>query len=749
MDFPLNRRNIIEALRFAPTILLCAISLNGQVSVLTYHNDLSRTGQNLNETILTPPKVSSGQFGKLFSAAVDGQVFAQPLYMPGVNIPGKGLHNVVFIATEHDSVYAFDADRDAAGPLWRASFLNFALGVTAVPADSLACNVIMPEVGITGTPVIDPATGTLYVVAMTLEQFGQTYVQRLHALDVTTGAEKPGSPVEIQASMAGTGDGNTMVRFNPRFYKQRSGLLLLNGVVYTAWSSHCDAGNYHGWVIGYDSHSLQRVATFTDTPDWEAGSFWQSGAAPAADANGNIYVISGNGTFDAERGGADLGQSIIKLSTTNGLSVADYFTPFNADSLSQKDLDLGSSGALLLPDSAGNQAHSHLLVSGSKAGGIYVLDRDHMGHFQPGSDSQIVQSLPSAIGPLFGIPVYFNNTVYFAAKNDVVKAFSVSNGLLSEKPISQSVGPVPYLGSVPSISANGSTNGILWTVDSSMQLHAYDASNLANELYRGSVGSYVKFSTPTIANGKVYVGTANSLIAFGLLNAASVTAIVNAAGFDSGPVAPGSIVSVFGSNLAPRAASSQAVPLPEALAGSSLSVNGLPAPILYASPTQLNAQIPYEASPGPASVIVSADASILPPVQLTIQTYAPGLFVAGPNRAVVQNQDGTTNGPHLPAAPGTVVTAYLTGQGPLNVPIPTGAAAPSNPPIGVIAPVSAQVGGQNAEATFAGMAPGMVGVFQVNLRIPTLAPGDYPLAVGVGTAISNSALISVGSRNAF
>jgi uncharacterized protein (TIGR03437 family) len=746
MDFPLNRRNIIAALRFAPTILLCAISLNGQVSVLTYHNDLSRTGQNLNETILTPTRVSSGQFGKLFSEAVDGQVYAQPLYMAAVNIPGKGLHNVVFVATEHDSVYAFDADRDAAAPLWHANFTNFALGVTAAPADSLACNVIMPEVGITGTPVIDPATGTLYVVAMTLEQFGQTYVQRLHALDVATGAEKPGSPVEIQASMAGTGDGNTMVRFNPRFYKQRSGLLLLNGVVYTAWSSHCDAGNYHGWVVGYNAETLQQVSVYTSTPNWYAGSFWQGGAAPAADADGNIYVVSGNGTFDADRGGSDLGESIIKLSTIPGLSVADYFTPFNADLLSEKDMDLGSSGALLLPDAAGTPAHPHLLVSGSKEGRIYVLDRDKMGHFQPGSDSQIVQSLPAAVGPVFGIPVYFNNTVYFAGKGDVVKAFSISNGLLSEKPVSQSVGPVPYLGLVPSISANGSTNGILWTIDSSAQLHAFDALNLRNELYHASVGSYVKFSTPTIANGKVYVGTMNSLVVFGLLNsgAGTVDSIVNAAGFQPGPVAPGSIVSVFGSKLAPSVASAQTLPLPTSLEGTSIRVNGVPSPLYYVSPTQVNAQIPYEVSTGPATVILSIGANVLPPVALTIQPSAPGLFLLGQNRALVQNQDGSINGPGHPATPGSIVTAYLTGQGPLDLPVPSGSAAPPDPLIGAAAQVTATLGGQTGEVTFAGMTPGLVGVFQVNLRIPALAPGDYPLAVAVGRAMSNAALISVG-----
>jgi uncharacterized protein (TIGR03437 family) len=715
------------------------------VSVLTYHNDLARTGQNLHETILSPPTVSSGHFGQVFSELLDGQVYAQPLYMPQVNIPGKGFYNVVFVVTEHDSVYAFDADRGGA-PLWHVNFTNSALGVTTAPAASLDCAAIAPEIGITGTPVIDPATGTLYVVAMTFEYIPENYVQRLHALDVTTGAEQPGSPVEIQAAVPGTGDGNTMVRFNPQLYKQRPGLLLLNGVVYTAWSSHCDAGRYHGWVIAYDSKTLQRVAAFTDTPDWDAGSFWQSGAAPAADTNGNIYLVSGNGTFNADRGGSDIGESVIKLSTGKGLSIADYFTPYNAVVLSEKEMDLGSSGALLLPDDTGSSEHHHLLVSGSKEGRIYVLDRDNMGHFQPDSDSQIVQSLASAIGPVFGIPTYFNNTVYFSGAGDTVKAFSITNSLLSAKPVSQTAATLPFPGSVPSISANGSANGILWTIDSSAQLHAFDASNLANELYHGGIGSYVKFSTPTIANGRVYVGTMNSLVVFGLVNSdqGGVDAIVNAAGFQPGPVAPGSIVSVFGSNLASRVANAPAVPLPTALGGTSMRVNGVPSPIYYVSPTQVNAQIPYEVSPGAATVTVSVGANLLPPIALTIQTSAPGLFLFGQDRALIQNQDGAINGPAHPAAPGSIVTAYLTGQGPLGLPIPSGNAAPSDPLIGAVAGISATIGGQNVEVTFAGMAPGLVGVFQVNLRIPALAAGDYPLAVGVGSAFSNSGLITVG-----
>lgn len=499
----------------APLLLLYALSLRAQVSVLTYHNDLARTGQNLAESALTPATVSSDQFGPLFTNNVDGQVYAQPLYVSGLHIPGKGVHNVVFVTTEHDSVYAFDADRRAA-PLWHVNFTHPELGVWTASAESLECDSIAPEIGITGTPVIDSATGTLYVVAMTSEQSPFNYIHRLHALDLASGAERKGSPIEIQASTKGTGDGNTIVRFQPELYKQRTGLLLLNGVVYTAWSSHCDGGLYHGWLIGYDARTLRQVAVYTSTPDWYSGSFWQGGAAPAADGSAYVYIVSGNGIFTADHGGSDLGESIIKLSTTNGLQVADYFTPFNNVMLSEKELDLGSSGALLLPDVAGSPTHPHLLVSGSKEGRIYLIDRDNMGHFQAGGDNQIVQSLVLAVGPVFGMPIYFNNQVYFSAAGDTLKAFSIENGVLSEKPVSKSLTTFAFPGSVPSISATGTQNGIVWLIDSAAQLRAFDATDLRKELYRGKVGSYVKFSTPTIANGKVYVGTMNNLVVFGL-----------------------------------------------------------------------------------------------------------------------------------------------------------------------------------------------------------------------------------------
>lgn len=504
-------------------LIIPASPAYSQTDLLTWHNGHRRSGVNLQETILTQGNVNSTQFGKLFSHAVDGYVYAQPLYVSGVPISGKGAHNAVFVATEHDSVYAFDADSNAganATPLWQTSFINPGAGITTVPYQDVSCSQITPEIGITGTPVISLPRNTLYVVAMTKEVSGQTtsYVQRLHALDIRTGAERPGSPVVIQAASGG-------VTFAPKNYKSRPGLLLLNGVVYTAWSSHCDIGTYHGWLIGYDAGTLAQVSVYNATPRGNQGSFWAAGAAPAVDARGNIFISSGNGTFDANTGGPDLGESYIRLTASGGLAAADYFTPFNVASLNAADLDTGSSGILLLPNAAGSQAHPHLMISAGKEGRIYLIDRDNMGGFNASGD-QVVQELPGAIGGLFSIPVYFNGLVYFSGSGDRIKAFSLSNATLSTSPVSQSAASFGYPGSVPSVSSHGALNGIIWTIEGagSAVLHAYAAGNLAAELYnsnqnaaRDNPGAYVKFSTPTIVNGKVCVGTQTALAVYGLL----------------------------------------------------------------------------------------------------------------------------------------------------------------------------------------------------------------------------------------
>jgi outer membrane protein assembly factor BamB len=504
------------------------------VDVVTYHNDSARTGQNLNETILTPSKVNSSSFGKLFVISVDGKVDGQPLYLGGVTIPNQGTHNVLYVVTEHGSVYAVDADTGAS--LWHVSTLLS--GETT--SDDHGCSQITPEIGITSTPVIDRkagANGTIYVVAMSKDSSGG-YYQRLHAMDVTTGMEEFGGPQNIQASFPGSGDnssGGTVV-FDPAQYAERAGLLLLDGVIYTSWTSHCDIRPYTGWIIGYDQNTLAQVAVLNVTPNGNEGSFWMSGTAPAGDTGGNIYALDANGTFDSSlnAGGfpslGDFGNAFLKISTTNKqLAVTDYFEMSNQSSENGTDEDLGSGGALVLPDLQNSSGQTvHLAVGAGKDGNIYVVNRDSMGKFNPNSND-IYQELPGAVsGGIFSMPAYFNNTIYYGAVGSSIQAFAISNAQLSSTPASRTGNAFPYPGTTPSISANGSNDAILWAAENSSNavLHAYDAINLANELYnsnqasggRDQFGSGNKFITPMITNGKVYVGTTNGVGVFGLLH---------------------------------------------------------------------------------------------------------------------------------------------------------------------------------------------------------------------------------------
>jgi uncharacterized protein (TIGR03437 family) len=729
------------------------------VNLTTYRNNLARSGENLQETVLTPANVTPAQFGRLFSHAVDGQIYAQPLYLPLVAIPGKGIHNVVFVATAHDTVYAFDADSTDganAAPLWQRTLADAAAGERpATVADVLGCNSMVPEIGITGTPVIDTATGTLYVVALTIR--AGEFVHRLHALDIATGEERAGSPVVIDAVVPGSGDSfssSGFVPFHSYLQKNRAGLLLLNGVVYTAWTSYCDSGANHGWLIGYDAATLQPAGVFNSSPDSWAGSFWMGGGAPAADADANIYLITANGPFDADTQGSDFGDSFLKLSSRGGLSVTDYFTPHNQTYLNRADLDLGSSGALLLPDAAGSNAHPHLLVSAGKEGRIFLLDRDRMGGFRANDDTQIVQSLANAIGPLYGPPAYFNNTVYFSAANDALKAFSIAAGQLSTSPVAQASRVFPYPGAVPTISANGTANGIVWLLEggSSGTLHAYDARNVANELYnsqmqpgRDALGSFVRFTVPTVVNGKVYAGTANSLVVFGLLNQPaqpSLESVTNAASLQPGPVAPGSIISIFGHDLAPGATPSICAAFCGTLAGATLSINGTAAPLQYVSPGQLNAQVPFETAAGMATAELRLPAMPPAAIQFPVAAAAPGIFGNAANQGVIGNEDGTMNSPENPAPSGSVVTVYVTGQGAVQPPVATGVPAPA-PPAHAAYAVTATVGGLPAQVLSAELAAGAVGLSQVKLQVPAVGSGSYALVVSVNGAASNVRLITV------
>ena len=506
----------------------------------TMRNDNFRSGVNSSETVLTTANVTSSQFGKLFTYSTDEISHASPLYVANVNIPGAGLHNVVYVATEHDSVYAFDADGRSASPLWQVSFIN-PPSITTVPAaDTGETGDINPEIGITSTPVIDVSSGTIYVVAKTKEVSGGTtnYRHRLHALNLTTGAEKFGGPVILQASVPGTGAGSSggVLAFNSLRQNQRTALTLTNGVVYMAFTSHGDVLPYHGWVLGYNATTLQQTMAFCTSPNGSQGGIWQSGLGLPVDSTGNLYMMTANGAFNANTGGTDYGDTFLKLSPAG--VVLDYFTSKDQSTMNSNNWDLSSSGPLLLPDQTGTRPH--LLVGAGKNGTIYVVDRDNMGHYS-NSDSGVVQSL-SNIFPNgtpepgnYSVPVYFNGTVYFGPVSDRIQAFNLTNGLLSTQPTSTSATIYPYPGGILVASSNGMSNGILWAIqrnDSAVAepgsnaatLRAYAMGNLSTELYnstqagaRDNMGPASKFTVPLIANGRVYVLTQNQLTAFGLL----------------------------------------------------------------------------------------------------------------------------------------------------------------------------------------------------------------------------------------
>jgi hypothetical protein len=504
--------------------------------VTTYHFDVARDGLNAKETILTPANVNSTQFGKIGFYAVDSKVDGEPLYLANVPI-GNQYHNVLYVVTEHDSVYAFDADSGA--QIWKTSII----GSGETTSGDHGCNQISPEIGITSTPVIDRGlgpNGTLFTVGMTEDSNGN-YHQRLHALDVTTGAEVSGSPTEVVASYPGAGDNskNGSVVFDPAQYAERAALLLLNGTIYTGWTSHCDYRPYTGWIIGYSETSLQQTQVLNMTPNGSEGSIWMTGDGLGADSSGNIYFLDANGTFDTTfdahgfPANGDYGNGMIKLSTSGKLAVADYFQTYDTNAESAADADLGSGGELLLPDQTdSNGVVHHLIVGSGKDGNIYLADRDNMGKYNPASnpqDNNIYQEVRGQLGgQVYSTPAYFNGTLYYGAVSDSLKAFPLTNATLTTYS-SQSSTKFPYPGTTPGISANGTQDGIVWALESSTGsagvLHAFDATNLARELYnsgqaangRDSFGTGNKFITPLIVNGKVYVGTQTGVTVFGLL----------------------------------------------------------------------------------------------------------------------------------------------------------------------------------------------------------------------------------------
>jgi hypothetical protein len=517
-------------------------SLQGQATdVLTYHNDNARTGQALNEQILNFSNVNTNHFGKLWTLPADGKVDAEPLYTAGVPIPGQGFRNVLYVATEHGSVYAFDADHS--NTFWRVSLW----GAGETNSDSRGCDQVTPEIGVTSTPVIDRSAGsngTLFAVAMTRNLKSGEYFQRLHALDLATGVDRL-PPVTVSATYPGNGAASSggFMSFDPKQYKERAALLLLNGVIYTAWASHCDIEDYSGWIIGYDEATLEQTNVLDITPNGSEGAIWMAGDGLAADSSGNLYFLAANGSFETRLSPSgfptnnDFGNCFMKLSTTNGsLAVSDYFTMSTNTYENGTDEDLGSGGELLLPDMADSQGHTRQLAVGAgKDHNIYLVDRNNMGKFSSANNNAIYQEVGRSLsGQVFSMPAYFNGTLYYGAVGDHLKAYPFVSARLGAVK-SQSAVTFAYPGATPSVSASGSSNGIVWVTanNSPAVLHAYAATNLTVELYnsgqapagRDNYGVGNKFITPMIASARVYVGTTGDVGVFGLLDQSTLTPI--------------------------------------------------------------------------------------------------------------------------------------------------------------------------------------------------------------------------------
>jgi chitodextrinase len=530
-----------------------AVAVTDLSGITTYHNDVARTGQNLQEYALTPTSVSGSSFGKRWSCPLDGAVYAQPLYVANLAISG-GTHNVLFVVTMNDSIYAFDADNPTCVIYWQDSFINPSAGVTTQSSADATCNDTPGNYGITGTPVIDPVALTIYLVAATTEN-GSSYFQRLHALNIATGVERTHSPAVIQATVPGTGDYGTTVTFNPLYQNQRLGLALTSGgEVVIGWSSHCD--NYkwpwHGWIMLYNATSLAQTAVFNDTPNGAEAGIWMSGGAPALDSDGNMFVSTGNGQFDATSAvttppapNNDYGESFINLDPST-LAVRDFYTPSQNANWSSNDLDLSSGGITVLPDGDGPTAHPNVLVGSDKQGHLWMIDRSRMSGFSPGADNTVQYlQLPDSTcytndQCVYATPAYLNGTVYIAIEFGPLMALQLSNGLFQQSggtAIAASRSAETYLhpSPTPMISASPSGGTIVWVLDNNANgsddgagavgpaiLRAYDATNLGTRLYSSDAlladagGNAAKFTLPVVANGHVYVAGAGALTVYGL-----------------------------------------------------------------------------------------------------------------------------------------------------------------------------------------------------------------------------------------
>ena len=717
-------------------LFVCLSSIStAQVNILTANYDRYRTNSNPAETKLTPSTVRLGTFGKVGSFPVDGQIYAQPLYMGNVQIPGQGTKNVVYVVTMNDSVYAIDADAPrATTPLWKAN-----LG-SPVPSSLLNLADIYPSIGILSTPVIDPAAQALYVVSDTME--GGLPKFSLHALSLVDGREVLNGPIAIAATVPGAG--GTPVPFDPLWHLQRPGLALANGAVYIAFGAHGDDGHYHGWLIAYDASNLQhQLAVFNTTPNGTGGGIWQSGRAPVIDDTGNIYVVSGNGDFD---GTVRLGGAVIKLSGST-LSVLDWFTPADWAYYDNNDADVGSAGSILIPN-------RNLLLVGDKAGNLYNLGANSLGGIEVAKGTSGFQAAPAGI---FQFCLWQSDRGPLLYQHDLsgpLKAYSIGDRAIQQTPVLQSNWIGDSLYASMAVSSNGGSGGILWETEGDHSkpqipgtLHAFNASDLTQELWnsamqpaRDALGGFAKFAVPLVANGRVYVPTfSNRLAIYGLLQstgilnpAPEVTAILNGASLIQTSVSPGEVLTILGRNLG--AATNASMQVDESghvtteLAGTRVFFDGIPAPLLYVSSGQVNTVVPFAVAGPVTQVVVQYNTQQSSPLTSPVSASSPALFTmsgVGSGQAVTVNADS----PGSPATAGSVIALFATGLGVAPPNIGDGMIAQTAVPVSGF-PVSVSLDGQPADVLYVGTAPGLVaGVFQITVRVPATVPAGSAIAI--------------------
>ena len=735
--------------------LVLAVPAIAQVNVLTANYDIQRTNANLKETILTQSNVNNNTFGKLGYFPVDGAIYAQPLYVSGIDIAGQGTRNVVFVATMHNSVYAIDADKPASSvPLWQVNF------GPSVPSSVLDFTDILPEVGILSTPVIDLSRQAMYVVSDTLE--GVTPAIRLHALSLADGKEMPNSPVELAAVVNGHGAGNSqgVLTFNPAIHLQRPGLALVNGIIYIGLGSRGDMSSWHGWLMSYNAATLQQISVVTTSANGYGASIWQGGRGPAIDADGNLYVSTGNGDYD---GTVNFGESVLKFSSSD-LTLLDWYTPETFADLNNADKDLGSAGVILL------KATNQLIASG-KSGDLFLIQKDSMGHLGP-KNTGTVQNIQANQRGTFEMAVWNSSSgpvVYVQELANGLKAFRISNGKISATAQSQAqIPPTVFLGTAVSGTPD---SAIVWVTATNQNkaipgtLHALDASDLSHELWNSDMlpgnemGRFAKMVAPTIANGKVFVPTfSNELVIYGVLNGASpetgppqVTAVTNGANFLGGAIAPGELLAIFGANLGPTpligAVADSSGHLPAKLSHTKVFIDGIAAPVLYASANQVGALVPFGVSGAGTQVIVQNGSDFSNALNVAVVPAAPALFSGdgtGGRIGAIINEDGNFNSFSHAAPKGSVITMWATGAGQMNPAVSDGQIAGGAPFATPKLPVTVLIDNKPADVLYAGAAPGMVqGIIQINARVPADATsGQVQVVVKAGN-ISGPNTVSV------